>query len=320
MALCLAHMDAETAALTLELLEKDVDEILDKRKGKQRDNATDDSKTALDVINADLEATATINADKAMAQSIARAVHQDCEVISAAQAEEKQAADDRQAALQFDRDGRLPALPRQGDDPPPPYDTDGRKDFLDKLEAQYNIPPEHEDEDGTTQAESSSSATGRPIAKPRGILEKPKPRQCASCLNDFPCHQLAQCPCSHEYCRDCLRRMLTGPLTDEGLWPPRCCKQRIDPEQNQMRIFVEAQLLGKYLARKLEMETPNRTYCHISDCSRFIPPQGIRDDTGACPKCQVRTCCICKAAPHEGTDCPQDQAAQQLLTLAKEHG
>ncbi|KAL1851389.1 hypothetical protein Daus18300_012570 [Diaporthe australafricana] len=136
MALCLAHMDAETAALTLELLGNDVDEILDKRKGKQRDDAIDDSRTALDVVKADLEATATVNADKAMAQSIARAVHQDCEAISAAQAQEKQAADDRQAALQFDRDGHLNSVRhRRADDAPPPYDAKGGNDFFDKLEA-----------------------------------------------------------------------------------------------------------------------------------------------------------------------------------------
>ncbi|KAI3397162.1 hypothetical protein diail_11136 [Diaporthe ilicicola] len=321
MALSLAHMDAETAALTLELLRGDVDEILDTRKGKQRDDAIDDSKTALDVIKADLEATATINADKAMARSIAQAVHQDCQAISAAQVQEKQAADDRQAALQFNRNGRLnPAPPKRGDDAPPPYEANGGNKFFDKLEAQYNISPQLDNDNDTTQAESSSWAAGRRVAKPRGILEKPKPRQCASCMDDFPLQDLAKFPCSHEYCRACLETMLTGPLTDEGLWPPRCCQQRVDPEQDQIRILVDARLMGQYLARKLEMETPNRTYCHVSDCSKFIPPKGIHHDIGTCPKCEAKTCCTCKAAAHEGEDCPKDEAGKQLLDLAKKQG
>lgn len=315
-------MDVATRAVALQLLAGDINEERNRDKGKKNADAIDDFRMALDLTEAELGACASNLVDRAMAQSIARAVREDHDAIDAAQAQEQQAAEDRQVALQFDRDGRIrPTSPQNGGDVPPPYQNNVDDEFLDKLEVRYNIASRVGiDDDNAPQAESSSRAAARPVAMPRPIRPVTKIRVCVACDDHLPFQELARLPCSHEYCRKCLERVFTDSLTDEALWPPRCCRQRIPAEEDHIRIFLGGQLMGQYLARKLEMETPNRIYCHKPDCSRFIPPLGIKDEVGSCPKCEAKTCTICKGAAHDGHDCPQDTAGQQLMALADQQG
>lgn len=145
-------------------------------------------------------------------------------------------------------------------------------------------------------------------------------RECLICTESFRSHNLALLPCHHEYCRGCLRQLFTSALTDESLIPVRCCRQNIVDTEFRVQVLLGHELLGKYRAKKVEVETPNRTYCHKQECSAFIPPQHIVSDLATCPECQATTCSICKAATHEGTDCPEDEAAQQLLEMANGEG
>jgi hypothetical protein len=78
--------------------------------------------------------------------------------------------------------------------------------------------------------------------------------------------------------------------------------------------------IGRFLAKKIEFETPNRIYCSKPSCSTFIPPQGIKNDVVTCIRCSTLTCAVCKKAAHANSDCPDDPAAQQLLQLATQEG
>lgn len=300
MDICLDHLDLETRSLAVKILRQDIKEAMENMKGKQG-QFDYDSKVALDAYLADLEAQAALSWDRAMAQSMVQAVHQDESIIAAAVAQEEQAANDRRAALQLHRRGHLPKHPE-------PSKSDDNAIIDDelrtKLEAGYNL-ISREDDKGNDHDYPRRPAKFRP---------------CAICTENTPFHDLARLACSHEYCRGCLKHVFTLSLTDEVVYPPRCCKQLIPETETQIQIFLGGELLGKFLARKLEMETPNRTYCHRRDCTTFIPPQGIQGDIGICPKCHCSTCCICKEAAHQGFDCPQDESAQHLLEMAAREG
>lgn len=297
----LDHMDPQTRSLAIEILRQDVKEAMTEMAGKREDRFTRDSKTALDTYLADLEAQTVVDSDRTMAQSMVRAVHFDEGIIAAAMAQEKQADSDRKAALQLHRTGHLPR-PRE----PSPYDQSSSIDEerRSQLEAEYNLRPRDDNEDSD-------------YTYPQRLA---KFRSCAICFEKVEFRDLARLPCSHEYCRGCLKQHFELVLTDETLFPPRCCNQPIPETETQIQVFLGGELLGKFLARKLELETPNRTYCHRPDCSAFIPPQGIKCDNGTCPKCRSRTCCICKGAAHQGSYCPQDESVQDLLRMASHEG
>ncbi|POS71645.1 IBR finger domain-containing protein [Diaporthe helianthi] len=302
MDISLDHLDLGTRKIVIAILRSDAKEDMAETT-RQGDRRAYDTKVALDTYLADLEAQTVLAADRTMAQSMVQAVHRDESIIAAAVAQENQAESDRKAALQFHQTGRLPphtqAKP-SGHDQNPSIDDERRA----QLEEEYNLRLQDDNED------DDHTYSRRPQ----------KVRSCASCLEKVQFHDLIQLPCSHEYCRGCLKHLFTACLTDEGLYPPRCYNQTIPETETQVQRFLGGELLGKFLARKLEMETPNKTYCYKLECSAFIPPQGIKGDIAACPKCQAKTCSICKAPAHEGTDCPDDESAQQLLQMAKKEG
>lgn len=299
MDICLDHLDLETRSLAIKMLRQDAREALENMKGKQG-QFDYDSKVALDAYLADLEAQTALALDRAMAQSMVQAIHHDERIIATAVAQEEQAASDRQAALQLHRSGNLPQNPK----PSKPDDNAIIDDELrEKLEGRYN----------NRLRDDIHDADDYPH-------KRTKTRQCLICGQEMDCCDLTRLPCSHEYCQGCLRELFTLCLTDETMYPPRCCKQPIPETEMQIRISLGGELLGKFLARKIEMDTPNRTYCHQRDCTTFIPPQGIQGDCGTCPKCQSKTCCICKEAAHQGSDCPQDESAQILLELGAREG
>lgn len=300
MDISLNHMDQQTRSLAIAILRQDIQEAMAATTGEQG-QLEYDSQVALDTYLADLEAQPTLVSDRAMAQSIVQAVHHDDGIVAAALAQEKQAESDRKAALQLHENGHLPKIP---DSPNPDDNAIIDDEIRTQLEAEYNLRPRDDNEDDEH-------------IYPRRL---PKIRPCLICDEKVQFDDLARLPCSHEYCRGCLKDLFTLCLTDETLYPPRCCKQHIPETETQIKVFLGPQLLGRFLARKLEMDTPNRTYCHRADCNKFIPPQGIKEENGTCPKCESKTCCICKGVAHQGFDCPQDESARSLLELASRSG
>ncbi|KAG5986860.1 hypothetical protein E4U52_008182, partial [Claviceps spartinae] len=101
---------------------------------------------------------------------------------------------------------------------------------------------------------------------------------------------------------------------DEFLFPPRCCGVPISLDL--IRSFLSAKLLGTYLAKKLEYETIDKTYCHVSTCSTFVPPVFLRDGVATCIKCQSKTCAMCKDRMHTQGDCPADTLTAEVLRMA----
>jgi hypothetical protein len=145
--------------------------------------------------------------------------------------------------------------------------------------------------------------------------------ECTSCEDSYPLAEVWQAPCSHHYCAGCLEQLHRASMTDETLYPPRCCRREMPWEDVSAKL--NNRLATAFGAKKeeLDMHAGQRTYCCNAACARFIGVAHIARDTGtaSCPACGELTCTMCKAAQHGG-DCPEDVALQQTLRLAEDRG
>lgn len=297
-------MESSSLILALQLQQQDLDLWEQSRKGKQREGELTDVDLALEACRQELEAMTAHISDHMLALSIARAVDSDGQVIREAQLVEQQAARDREFALALSNDPNARARPitvETGEEQPMGEEEDGWIDLLRSLNL-GDLP-----DSMSGQPESSTWASSR---------KESQTRECVACNDQFPPLALLRSSCSHEYCRSCLLGLVRSSLQDESLFPPRCCGQTIPVEQGR---WFSPQLVGQFQARKLEFDTPNRTYCSEPSCSTFIPPPFINGETATCPRCARRTCIHCKGAYHTGV-CPSDIASQQVLQLAAENG
>ncbi|KAI7501662.1 hypothetical protein KC367_g2742 [Hortaea werneckii] len=146
---------------------------------------------------------------------------------------------------------------------------------------------------------------------------QPITASCIACTEMVSRQDLAKVPCGHTYCHDCVSEFFTSAMTDESLFPPRCCGEPLPLEV--LAPFLGKDLTSRFRAKAVEFSTLNRTYCHDVDCAAFIPPQTIKGETAQCPDCKQETCTTCKAASHL-SDCPQDTALQQVLSVARDQG
>jgi len=84
-------------------------------------------------------------------------------------------------------------------------------------------------------------------------------------------------------------------MTGDSLFPPRCCRQPITT--GSVRVFLTAELVMQCEQKKIELDTPDRTYCS-NLCSAFIRLEDITDEQASCPDCGTVTCTLCKATSH----------------------
>ncbi|KAL3454437.1 hypothetical protein BJX65DRAFT_301077 [Aspergillus insuetus] len=174
--------------------------------------------------------------------------------------------------------------------------------------------------DNTTFAKPDYPEPDEPESSAWAAGRKPEPvrlSRCVACQDEVNVFDIATLPCGHEYCRSCVTELFELSLTNESLFPPRCCRATIDLDL--ARIFLTDELVQGYEKKKIEFETPDRTYCHSKTCSAFIPPAFIKRNVATCPQCRFTTCKSCKARAHTG-DCPTDTELKSLLDIAKRQG
>lgn len=135
---------------------------------------------------------------------------------------------------------------------------------------------------------------------------------CVVCTEQFPARHLITAPCGDHYCKTCTGQLYDHAMKDESLFPPRCCGKPI-PLGIATPVLTAAQVQN-FLEKRIEYNTPNRTYCHDPDCGAFVSPENIRDEKAMCT-CGKITCIVCKAAAHED-DCPEDPAYTSLVAFA----
>lgn len=312
----------QTDAMALALQLRDVESVRDSRKGKQVEGQMTDLDLALQVYQEELEHNAKILSDRQMALSLARAVLTDGQAVHDANRAEACAARDRAMALRMA--GR-PVPTELTDSCEDAMDIDGEggerlhDEYLQKLTALYVVrdsggllaDDESSRVDSVMESSSSSSSSAeqnRPAANDR---------VCGVCHEMTLFFDVARAPCGHEYCRSCLQSLFRASMTDEALFPARCCRQPIPLET--VRVFLIADLSQTYLKKKIEFETTNRTYCSSPTCAAFVLPQHISNDNATCQECGTATCTMCKTAAHGG-DCPNDEPLQTLLAVAADRG
>jgi hypothetical protein len=302
----LQDTDEQTLALIIEIQRDDVNQF--SSKGKQREGDISDEALAIQMQKEELDHISIFLSDRRMIRSIATAVQVDAPVLIEAATQENIAIQDRELAAHLNGGAPIPSTSSLQT-----YQLQTLDDAVfTKLQTLYagrtnlSLQPTTQDECNGGQAESSSSAVGR----------REQTEVCEACREEVNTFELAHAPCGHVYCRTCLRDLFEAAMMDESLFPPRCCRQHISPEENC--ILLTAELIQRFDKKKIEFTIINRTYCCMPTCSTFIEPQYISSDIATCPDCSSKTCAICKGA-HEG-DCPNDVALQQILEVARENG
>ncbi|KAK3714051.1 hypothetical protein LTR37_008080 [Vermiconidia calcicola] len=223
--------------------------------------------------------------------------------------------------LQMEDAAALTKTPRNH---PPRSDADlARKLFEDELkQIEGELPnrqlgEELEDDDNDLQEALEAAAFSWKLKQWEGVVEhvpEPvKPVSCTACSDDLPADELLKAPCGHYYCPDCLENLYTSCLTDETLFPPRCCQQEFP--WNLAKPYLTQRCKSLFGGKRAELETKDRTYCHVPTCSVFIKPDTISGDLASCPKCHVGTCVRCKGQAHYDA-CPRDEALDVLMGTA----
>ncbi|KAI4953447.1 hypothetical protein J4E91_002294 [Alternaria rosae] len=187
-----------------------------------------------------------------------------------------------------------------------------------KLELQASTTPI----DATVSVASSDAINkeghGLPAAGSGAILS----HRCSACSDMHPIRNTIQLQCknagdaeAHAYCRDCLIHLFEACITDSSQFPPRCCDQILPVFA--CIPFLPPTLFARFVARREELETPNRTYCSNVLCSEWIRPVNIVANVATCPTCIQTTCETCKRGQHEGL-CQDDMDVKKLMDVAKE--
>lgn len=321
-------VENETLRLLIQLQLDDLDSLqhtgdTGPGKGKRRDDSNVEASlsTAIDLYRAELTRHAQILADSAMCASMARAVDADSGIIRAAVRLENQAIQDRCLATALSRGENIPAdntgSSRQRPSktpsvsvPPQSLNPSWQPQAATSTPSEASIPP----------AESSTWASSRqqPRRKPTSAITK---KPCVACGEAVPQDDVLTCPppCNHGYCRACLENLFKAAMTDESLFPPRCCSEPISIEIAGRHL--PRSVINDFLEKRVEFETPNRTYCHRPTCSAFIRSESIFRTVATCTKCGNRTCTICKGRSHPGqTECPEDPSARQMAEIATQNG
>ncbi|KAH0263242.1 hypothetical protein KCU91_g12857, partial [Aureobasidium melanogenum] len=142
--------------------------------------------------------------------------------------------------------------------------------------------------------------------------------ECVACEEQLPPKDLTLTSCGHCYCGSCLSLVFNATISDESLYPPRCCAQTPIPIEHAKR-FLDSGFEETFRDKGVELNTIDRTYCSNPTCSAFILPEDYVRDRATCHKCWQRTCIVCKAPGHEG-DCPADLELAALLKYAEDMG
>lgn len=138
-------------------------------------------------------------------------------------------------------------------------------------------------------------------------------RACVACMDDLNDDDAHRSRCGHKWCRTCVVNRYDMAARSTHLFPAQCCNQPILPDNHEL---IAAETWAQYFAKKVEVETPNPTFCSKRDCSKFIPLQDISEGQATCV-CGHITCAECKADSHNG-DCVLDSETEQFLMYAQQ--
>lgn len=339
-------IDSASASLIIQLQREDVELYFSSSKGKTREPTSEEQ--AFRMQDEELKAVSAMLPNQRVAESVAATVQLDGQTSTNNIAQEETASHDRHIVRRRTED-EVPAI-KEKTRPSPDTSVSLvdelrmlclKIDFIgvmfDSIILEAKLKFEHKNKSSTLASQqvprrtfpdfdagfidtsSEEHETGESSAWAAQPAPKRILRRCIACREEMEFFHVVRVPCGHDYCRSCLEQLFKASMADETIFPPKCCGELIAIFEDSPRVFLNSDLAKKYEEKKVEFETPNRTYCHNPECSSFIPMAYIEDEIAPCFECGSTTCTICKAKSHAG-DCPSDTATQQLLDIAQENG
>lgn len=311
-----SSIDDETTSLILSLLLDDIKHATSSGKGKQVEGTLADIDLAIQLYTEELEKAAMFTSDHRMTKSIQMACQMDSEALIQSEREEQMAHHDHEVSTLIQQQNSEVSGTEIGYADP----SVAELELLDKLSAIYitGIDDDKTDDEGCVEIANTETA-GQPEcsswAASRKSQNVTRTRRCLACDEKTHFTNLARATCGHEYCRDCLGQLFQNAMSDETLFPPRCCRQPIPLDQNL--LFLAEDLVRQFRVKAVEFTTPQRTYCSRRTCSAFIHPDYCQLGIATCADCGHQTCTTCKGPSHSG-DCPHDEDLQKVLEIAKE--
>lgn len=278
------------------------------------EHVADDKLTLLEVQLEEIEKQRQSEKDAIFAQSIADAQLDDMALIRELIEEEEQARDDHEFAQRLDERRTARQIPAVVDEQLPSYQeavASADKAPLSKLGGLYL---------GKKAMVAFHPSNKERELEPEPEFEEQLYTECTICGDRKQYHEVVAMPCNHQYCRPCLFELFNESFKDESLFPPRCCKQPVDP--TNAALLIPGILRKKFQEKKVEFDTPgnDRIYCFNQSCNVFIvKPTSFTANTVECLVCGTRTCVYCKEEKHE-KECREDEDMKSALALAKSQG
>lgn len=323
-----SEMDDASNEVVLSLQLDDLNRLLDANTQVKEQKDIPDSLLALVTYRDELATRLGLIRDRRMGRSMARAVLQDDTALREARVQENGAIRDRLAASHLARVGDVPH-------PAPLIDlTDDSDDVAITGFAMLNSVAQTPDvveidpiPARPIRHHRHNLRSGASLCPPRSSLvpsAEPANREslfgvgktCVACNAEVSYTSAVYAPCGHDYCKDCAKQIFVNAARDESLFPPRCCRQPIPLAA--VDVFLDPAFITHFEEKSVEYMTPDRLYCSWPTCSAFIPPSSINGETAVCPKCGYWVCTLCKGPTHQGRDCPEDGALNDLIETA--HG
>jgi hypothetical protein len=303
--------DDEIAVLAMQMEEHDL--LAEQDKGKYRLDDPPDFQLALRIFHKELHAYKCYLEDHNLARSISSAVHEDEALIAALTSEDLTAHEDRQLALQLSADLSSAGRPHTAES-----DLSLLNEWtscLAETVAANSLIENFEDND-------QHAGPSMTFAERQGDLLAKLSEEftCTVCYERRQRAAMVRLACEHRYCIDCAKALFVRATHDETLFPPRCCKKPINPELIRGHMTTDER--KAFDSASVEFVTIDRVYCSNRQCGKFIPPalMDVGTKAATCRICDTRTCCICKGAYHEGSNCPEDPALHEMRKLALENG
>ena len=293
-------MDPLTFSKIIEVQLENVEHLSSRAKGKQRDGTVKDARLALQVCVDHAGSSNDTISDHMVAEDVATASLRDVPAIEEAVRRGHRIDQDYEFASKL-AGGRLARVNRRS------MMQELQQKETDPLKELWPALIDSDSEESLVAAESSTWAAAE------NIRESRSKRRCVACAEERLIRDLATVPCKHkhEYCRDCLSRVVELAIEDESFFPPTCDGEVI-PVEN-FSTFLPRSLIDQYQSKGLEYETKDRIYCYESTCAAFIPPASIDGVSAMCAKCCKTTCTI--SSGHFG-DRVGDEAMRQLEETA----
>jgi hypothetical protein len=148
--------------------------------------------------------------------------------------------------------------------------------------------------------------------------------ECVSCFDEFPIAETPTLPCTHSYCKACLKELVLTALRNESSFPPKCCLTEIPLQIVLLPLDRKQREAYKEKAAEYAVPAEERWYCPNTKCLKWIPPRRasrFMNSSQRCPHCSTRICVVCRGISHRRSEeCPQDYGLEATLSLAELEG